>query len=98
MGFDDANHQELRERAEYEACEKEEKRKLSECCCPEGDFRYCHGQIEATKLQVESFRKALTTIDALRKRLPDPDFAEQTTTAKSIAEVIRAVTEKKTHD
>lgn len=51
MGFDGANFQEPPDKAEYEAYEKEEKRKLSECCCPEGDFRFCHGENERLKLQ-----------------------------------------------
>ena len=57
MGFDDANFQEPPDKAEYEAYEKEEKRKLSECCCLEGDFRFCHGEKDRLILQVEAIRK-----------------------------------------
>ena len=54
MGFDDANFQEPPDKAEYETYEKEEKRKLSECCCPEGDFRFCHGEKDRLLLQIRA--------------------------------------------
>lgn len=42
------------------------------------------------------FRKALERIDAMRKRLPDPDFNEQRNTAAGIAEIIQvALLEKR---
>lgn len=44
---------------------------------------------EQLKLQLEAMRGALETIDQLRKRLPDPDFGEQQTTARAIGEVVR---------
>lgn len=42
-------------------------------------------------LQNNQMRKALERINAMRKRLPDPDFNEQKTTANGIAEIIKAV-------
>lgn len=44
-------------------------------------------------------RKALEKVDAMRKRLPDPDFNEQKNTAAGIAEIIQhALAEKRTRD
>jgi len=42
------------------------------------------------QLQVSEYRKALKSLDAMRKRLPDPDFNEQRNTAAAIAEIIQA--------
>lgn len=44
----------------------------------------------------DELRKALTKIDAMRKRLPDPDFNEQRNTAAGISEIIQvALAEKR---
>lgn len=44
---------------------------------------------DALAVQNEALRKALTMIDAMRKRLPDPDCYEQQTTVTGIVELIR---------
>lgn len=62
------------------------------------DFIKTEEQLKALTLQVDALREALTTIDAMRKRLPDSDCGEQTTTAKGIAEVVRAALTKQQND
>lgn len=59
MGFDDANYQEPPDKDEYEAYEKAEKRRLSQCSCSEGDFRFCHGKVSTLELQNGALREAL---------------------------------------
>lgn len=62
MGFDDANYQEPPDKEEYEAYEKAEKRRLSQCSCSEGDFRFCHGKVSTLELQNGELLAALVAL------------------------------------
>jgi hypothetical protein len=54
-----------------------------------------HATFHVLELQVGRLTEALKKIDAMRKRLPDPDFAEQKNTASGIAEIIQAALSEK---
>jgi hypothetical protein len=36
---------------------------MTRCTCPEGDFRFCHGEIQRLELQVEAYRKVFGNPD-----------------------------------
>lgn len=45
---------------------------MTECKCPEGDFRYCHGEIERLELQLDEEKR----VAASRKTMAD-NWAKQ---------------------
>jgi hypothetical protein len=58
-----------------------------------------NGRYDRALDAAQKYRAALEKIDAMRKRLPDPDFNEQRNTATGIKEIIEAAfTEKPKSD
>lgn len=55
---------------------------MSECTCPEGDFRFCHGEIERLNLQLREARKYAAPMDATASvpRLKPCEHSEYWTT------------------